>query len=137
MRLPGFRTKRPCPCPLNAGSPRPSYAGQYETVLGVEGLEAVAAAVRRCWASASAARVAAYERGRSAGAPRMAVLIQRLVPADASGVAFSANPVTGARDETLVSAVRGPAAVTGQADQPRSASSTLEPTLVTARKWSS
>jgi phosphohistidine swiveling domain-containing protein len=84
-----------------------SYAGQYETVLGVEGLEAVAAAVRRCWASASAARVAAYERVRSAGPPRMAVLIQRLVPADAAGVAFTANPVSGARDETLVSAVRG------------------------------
>jgi pyruvate,water dikinase len=84
-----------------------SYAGQYETVLGVEGLEAVAAAVRRCWASASAARVAAYERGRSAGPPRMAVLIQRLVPADAAGVAFTANPVSGARDEILVSAVRG------------------------------
>jgi phosphohistidine swiveling domain-containing protein len=84
-----------------------SYAGQYETVLGVEGLEAVAAAVRRCWASASAARVAAYERGRLAGPPRMAVLIQRLVPADAAGVAFTANPVSGARDEILVSAVRG------------------------------
>lgn len=84
-----------------------SYAGQYETVLGVEGVEAVAAAVRRCWASASAARVAAYERGRSAGPPRLAVLIQRLVPADAAGVAFTANPVSGARDEILVSAVRG------------------------------
>jgi pyruvate,water dikinase len=84
-----------------------SYAGQYETVLGVEGLEAVAAAVRRCWASASSARVAAYERGSSAGPPRMAVLIQRLVPADAAGVAFTANPLSGARDETLVSAVPG------------------------------
>jgi phosphohistidine swiveling domain-containing protein len=84
-----------------------SYAGQYETVLGVEGLGPVAAAVRRCWTSASTARVASYERGRSAGPPRMAVLIQRLVPADAAGVAFTANPVNGARDETLVSAVRG------------------------------
>jgi phosphohistidine swiveling domain-containing protein len=84
-----------------------SYAGQYETVLGVEGLEPVVAAVRRCWESASAARVAAYERGRSARSASMAVLIQRLVPADAAGVAFTANPVTGARDETLVSAVRG------------------------------
>jgi phosphohistidine swiveling domain-containing protein len=84
-----------------------SYAGQYETVLAVEGLGPVAAAVRRCWRSGSAARVAAYERGRSAGPPRMAVLIQRLVSADAAGVAFTANPVSGARRETLVSAVRG------------------------------
>jgi phosphohistidine swiveling domain-containing protein len=84
-----------------------SYAGQYETVLGVEGLGPVNAAVRRCWESASTARVAAYERGRSTGSASMAVLIQRLVPADVAGVAFTANPVSGARDETLVSAVRG------------------------------
>jgi rifampicin phosphotransferase len=84
-----------------------SYAGQYETILGVEGLGPVAIAVRRCWASASAARVAIYERRDSGAPPRMAVLIQRLVPADAAGVAFTANPVTGARDETLLSAVRG------------------------------
>src|SRR6266542_3923533 len=85
-----------------------SYAGQYETILGVEGLAAVATAIRRCWASGFSERVAAYERGRSAAKPRgMAVLIQRLVTADAAGVAFTANPVSGARDETLVSAVRG------------------------------
>jgi phosphohistidine swiveling domain-containing protein len=85
-----------------------SYAGQYETVLGVDGLAAVAAAIRRCWASGFTQRVAAYERGRSATRPRgMAVLIQRLVPADSAGVAFTANPVSGAHDETLVSAVRG------------------------------
>jgi pyruvate,water dikinase len=85
-----------------------SYAGQYETVLGVEGLAAVAAAIRRCWVSGFAERVTAYERGRAATKPRgMAVLIQRLVLADAAGVAFTANPVSGARDETLVSAVRG------------------------------
>ena len=37
----------------------------------------------------------------------MAVLVQHLIPADAAGVAFTANPVTGGRGEVLVSAVRG------------------------------
>ena len=37
----------------------------------------------------------------------MAVLIQRLVDADAAGVAFTANPITGDRDQVIVSAVRG------------------------------
>ena len=37
----------------------------------------------------------------------MAVLVQKLIPADAAGVDFSANPVNGRRDETVVSAVRG------------------------------
>jgi pyruvate,water dikinase len=83
--------------------PDASYAGQYETVLRVSGPDEVAQAVRRCLASAWSARVRAYS-----GAHRdpMAVLVQRLVPADAAGVVFTANPVTGDR-EILVSAVRG------------------------------
>jgi rifampicin phosphotransferase len=82
-----------------------SYAGQYETVLGVRGVDAALEAVRRCVASAATDRVAAYRDG-AAGA-QMAVLIQRQLDPDAAGVAFTANPVTGARDETLVAAVRG------------------------------
>jgi pyruvate,water dikinase len=37
----------------------------------------------------------------------MAVLVQVMVPADAAGVAFTANPLTGVRDEVVISAVRG------------------------------
>ena len=37
----------------------------------------------------------------------MAVLIQRVIDADAAGVAFTANPTTGDRDQVIVSAVRG------------------------------
>jgi phosphohistidine swiveling domain-containing protein len=91
-----------------------SFAGQYETVLGARGLDAVAEAVRRCWASAVSTRVAAYRAAQAqegaSGTTRtdgMAVLVQCLVPAEAAGVAFTANPVTGDRTETLVSAVRG------------------------------
>ena len=85
-----------------------SYAGQYETELGLDGVEAVAAAVRRCWRSAASERVASYSRRRDGQAPPpVAVIIQRLVPAAAAGVAFTANPVSGARDEILVSAVPG------------------------------
>ncbi|MGH2890784.1 MAG: PEP/pyruvate-binding domain-containing protein, partial [Solirubrobacteraceae bacterium] len=85
-----------------------SFAGQYETVLGVRGLDELRAAVRRCWASAYAGRVRGYAsvHGQAAGSPP-AVLIQRQVQADVAGVAFSANPVSGARDEALVSAVPG------------------------------
>ncbi len=88
--------------------PGASYAGQYETVLDVRGTDAVVSAVRRCRASAFSQRVAAYQRARGlSGARRMAVLVQRMVPAQAAGVAFSANPVTGERAEAVVSAVRG------------------------------
>jgi phosphohistidine swiveling domain-containing protein len=86
-----------------------SFAGQYETVLDVRGPEALAVAVRRCWASAFGARVAAYADG-TAHRPSlrsMAVLVQRLVTAEAAGVAFTANPVTGDRSVTVVNAVQG------------------------------
>lgn len=87
-----------------------SYAGQYESVLDVEGATAIDTAVRTCWASVFADRVAVYEssRGGDRGGPgRVGVLIQCMVRADAAGVAFSANPVTGRRDEVRISAVSG------------------------------
>ena len=83
-----------------------SFAGQYESVLDVRGLDAVFDAIRTCWASANADRVAVY-RGDAKNGDEIGVLIQRMVPADAAGVAFSANPVTSDPDEVLISAVNG------------------------------
>ncbi len=72
-----------------------SAAGQYESVLGVRGAAAVGGAVRRCWDSARTARVTAY-RSRLTGVPAtehaaVAVIVQRLVDAEASGVMFTAT----------------------------------------------
>jgi pyruvate,water dikinase len=88
-----------------------SFAGQYETVLGVA-LEGLPGAVRGVFDSADASRVAAYRKARGeasagTGRPRMAVLVQAMVEADSSGVAFTADPVTGRRDEVVITAVRG------------------------------
>lgn len=93
-----------------------AHAGLYETTLDVRGEAQVIAAIERCWASASSARVAAYRAGRATNAPPgnsgrdaapMAVLVQQMVPAAASGVAFTADPVTGDRDVVRVSAIKG------------------------------
>jgi phosphohistidine swiveling domain-containing protein len=94
-----------------------SYAGQYETVLDVR-LDELPQAVRQVVDSAASARVSAYRRAHpeagSTAAPAadpsgsgMAVLVQVMVPADAAGVAFTANPLTGDRDEIVISAVPG------------------------------
>jgi rifampicin phosphotransferase len=85
-----------------------SFAGQYETFLNVNGPAEVFEAFRSCYTSASADRVSAYtrERGRSLRRQSMAVLVQQMVHADASGVAFSIDPRTG-DDRVLVSAVAG------------------------------
>ena len=87
--------------------PDASYAGQYETVLNVPA-EELGTAVRRCWASAFSDRVNAYRRARgSARQAGMAVLIQPMVQADAAGVAFSVDPVTGDQGAAVLNAVRG------------------------------
>ncbi len=94
-----------------------SFAGQYESVLGVSSVEDVVTAAGRVLASGKSARVAAYRADVDvaevgAGAPtaneteRLAVLVQRLVAADAAGVMFTRNPVTG-DDELVLEAVRG------------------------------
>lgn len=80
-----------------------SFAGMYETVLGVAA-EDLPDAVERCLASAGADRVADYDRGSGTG---MAVLIQRMIQPTAAGVALTADPVTGDRQTCVVSAVRG------------------------------
>ena len=88
-----------------------SFAGQYDTILGVS-LEGLPGAVGRVFDSAGASRVSAYREARGevsaeSGGPRMAVLVQAMVQADSAGVAFTANPLTGQRDEVVVTAVRG------------------------------
>ncbi|MDO5067193.1 MAG: PEP/pyruvate-binding domain-containing protein [Propionibacteriaceae bacterium] len=84
--------------------PEASFAGQQETVLGVVG-DDVIAAVERCWASAWGERAVAYrlEQGID-GDVAVAVVVQRMVPADAAGVAFTVDPVTGKRVVTIESA---------------------------------
>jgi rifampicin phosphotransferase len=88
-----------------------SFAGQYETFLSVR-LEALPEAVMRVFDSADASRVSAYREAQGEasvgdGRSRMSVLVQAMVDADAAGVAFTANPVTGERREVVVTAVRG------------------------------
>jgi len=89
--------------------PDASFAGQQETVLGVRGIAAVLDAVRTCWISLFAARAVSYRATRAAGAasPAMAVIVQELVPADAAGVLFTADPVRRDRERMIVEATRG------------------------------
>lgn len=85
-----------------------SYAGRLDTFLDVNGPDAVLRRVRDCWASVFSERSVrcAFTRGRRP-ATKIAVVLQRLVPARASGVVFTANPVTGTADELVIKAVYG------------------------------
>jgi len=89
--------------------PGMSFAGQLETYLNVRGGDDVVGAVKRCWASLWTGRAMGY-RQRQGIRPEdvgMAVVVQRLVAAEAAGVVFTANPVTGAREELMINAAWG------------------------------
>src|SRR4029079_15301400 len=80
-----------------------SFAGQHDTYLNIRGTEAVLAAVHRCARSAMSPEALAYrqERGIQVKDVRIAVLVQQLVVSEVSAVVFSANPITGSRDEVM------------------------------------
>ena len=86
-----------------------SMAGQYDTFLDVTGSDAVVVAVQKCWQSLQAKRVQAYlkEQGIDPNDVAVAVVVQQLVPAEVSGVLFTANPRTGALNEMIIEAVYG------------------------------
>ena len=83
-----------------------SFAGQYETVLGVDTLDDVVTAVRRVRESGKSERVATYRAEIDGDEAPLGVLVQRLINADAAGVMFTANPVTG-DNEIVIEAVSG------------------------------
>ncbi|WP_254772771.1 PEP/pyruvate-binding domain-containing protein [Nitrosospira multiformis] len=80
-----------------------SFAGIYRTCLNVCGIEQVQLAVREVWASLSSPTAIAYRQrlNQDASMPGMAVIVMPLLPAIASGIAFTCDPITG-RDDRLV-----------------------------------
>ena len=89
--------------------PFASFAGQQDTYLNVVGVPAVLDAVRRCWASLWTDRATAYRAtlGIEPAGVALAVVVQRLVEAEAAGVMFTANPLTGSRRQVVIDAARG------------------------------
>ena len=85
-----------------------SFAGQYETVLDVQGAVALREAITRCVDSLHSERADAYNEDQAQlGDVRMCVVIQQMVAAASAGVLFSADPVTGRHDRMVIDAVSG------------------------------
>jgi pyruvate,water dikinase len=85
-----------------------SFAGIYETVLGVTG-DGLEAAIKTCFASALDERVVAYKQkhGYDPFDPKIAVVIQKQIASQVSGVAFSLNPVNNSYDQCVINANYG------------------------------
>lgn len=86
-----------------------SFAGQAESFLDVEGLETLLDRVQQCWASLFRPEGLLYglRSDPSARPMEMGVVVQEMVPADAAGVLFTANPMSGDGREMVVSAAPG------------------------------
>ncbi len=87
-----------------------SSAGLYRTHLGLA-LAEIEHAIKDLWTSLWEVRVVSYlTRQRQEMTPKMAIVIQPMVHAQAAGVAYSIHPVTGRRSEVMINAVPGLAA---------------------------
>jgi pyruvate,water dikinase len=86
-----------------------AFAGQQETFLNIIGEQGLIEAVRACWASLWSERAILYRARQNVdqNTVKLAVVVQRMVPADVAGVMFTANPVSGARDELSIDANPG------------------------------
>ena len=96
-----------------------SFAGVYETVLGVDSLQDIRSAVEHAWAAVQGARATSYlaENG-IAGGTGIALVLQRMVDADVAGVMLTENPLRPFDDAIVIDAAwgLGEAVVSGRTD---------------------
>jgi rifampicin phosphotransferase len=111
-----------------------SFAGIHETQLTVT-REQLVEAVLTCRRSAQSPQALAYRQARQLGDDvRIGVLVQRMVDARVSGVAFTVNPITGADDIIINSAWGlGEALVGGQVDPDEFTLRKVDATVTSAR----
>ncbi len=83
-----------------------SFAGQQETFLNIKGTENLLKSVKECWASLFTARAIYYRKKKKFDKASIAVVVQKMISADKSGVIFTINPLNN-EDEIVVEAVFG------------------------------
>ncbi|HJS17370.1 MAG TPA: PEP/pyruvate-binding domain-containing protein, partial [Anaerolineales bacterium] len=84
--------------------PEAAFAGQQETFLNIIGERELMDAVRACWTSLWSERAILYRARQKVDqiTVKLAVVVQKMIPADAAGVMLTANPVSGERDELII-----------------------------------
>ncbi|HEX8967323.1 MAG TPA: phosphoenolpyruvate synthase, partial [Chloroflexota bacterium] len=85
-----------------------SFAGMFRSYLNIRGEDQLLANLRHCWASLFTPRAIAYRaRNQVLDLPRVAVIVQKMVNSDKSGVIFTLDPTTGNRDHVVIEAAWG------------------------------
>lgn len=83
-----------------------AWAGQFDTFLNITRNELIDK-ISSCFDSVNSERAKAYAKDKKIQAGKVAVIVQKMVPAKISGVAFSANPVSKDLDQIVIEAVKG------------------------------
>src|SRR5215216_212081 len=86
-----------------------AFAGQQETFLNIIGEQELMDAVRACWMSLWSERAILYRARQNIDqtSVKLAVVVQRMIQADVAGVMFTANPISGERNELIIDANPG------------------------------
>ena len=93
---------------LSEDSAEASFAGEFESVLNVHDDEEIRNAIHTVYRSRHGERVRAYSQVKGLNRDHeVAVVVQRLVEAESSGVMFTADPVSGRRDRAMITAAWG------------------------------
>jgi pyruvate,water dikinase len=93
---------------MSEDSTQASFAGEFESVLNVQTDEDIYQAIITVYKSRKNERVQAYSLAKGMGTLHdIAVIVQELVTSESSGVLFTANPITGKRDQAMISAAWG------------------------------
>lgn len=89
--------------------PDASFAGQQDTYLHIAGEEELIQHVRKCWASLWTPRAIYYREKQQYNHfdVSLAVVVQKMVNSEKSGVMFTANPITSSTDEMMINASYG------------------------------
>ena len=93
---------------LGEDSEQASFAGEFESLLNQSTDQQIRQAIRSVYHSRYNERVKNYAavKGMQA-AHEVGVVVQKMAPAESSGVLFTANPVTGRRDQAVINAAWG------------------------------
>jgi len=86
--------------------PTASFAGQQATFLNIRGGNKLVEAVQKCWASLFTARAIYYRVKNDFPHEKVfiAVVVQKMVKSEKSGVIFSVNPMTNNENEIVIEA---------------------------------
>lgn len=89
-----------------------SFAGQYESILNVQGYDNICAAIDKCVESLQSQRAASYQKANHiqsshVQSAQMNIVVQNMVNAASAGVVFTVDPVSGRHDRLVIDAVNG------------------------------